>query len=312
MFDILVIGGGTSGVLAALQCTSSHSNKRIALFERRKQLLPYGDSADGNPDSNRSWTRNQLLTALADSPIHVYRSSGIEAIRLVEWEDEPQVYEIKTRRASYYGRKLILASGQDAATIRIVKDLGFRIRPFSPATFQLRCDDPRVKNIKAKDINVVLSWMKSGPPRKRIQIRLASELPEEQALMQVEGPISFQSGRISGTAVRQLSIHIAKQMEPLPERLKICINWLPEYGFQGILELLQLVARTEAQKTVLRSQVFELPQSIWSRLVAAADIVSTDRWQDLLPEQFQELATQLSDSNFMMKPDYRPKKHCHI
>lgn len=306
MFHVIVIGGGSYGVLAALQYSTLHPNHRIALFERRKQLLTYPDSEAEIQFENRNWTRNQILRALRETHVEVYRSSGVESIRIHEKSDQKQKsFEVITRRAVYKAQHVIAACGQDTGSLQMFAALGLITSPFQPATFYMRCDEARLKGIKLKDLNVALSWLKSGPPRKRIHIQLASPLPEVQPLSKAEGKISIQSGIVSGSAVRELSFHIAKQSEKLPERFKICINWLPDYGFQGVLEYMQVVARSEADKTVFRTQIFDLPRALWSRLATASGILQGDRWQDLMPIQFQEFATQLVESQFGMKPDLR-------
>jgi len=306
MFDIIVIGGGAHGVLAALQCLTFHPDKRIALFERRKQFLAHLEPGADLQYNNQIWTRNQLLKMLRESRIELFRSSGVESVRINEKQDQKQaVFEITTHRTAYQAQRVIAACGQDAKSLQVFASLGLNTSSFIPAAFQMRCDDARLKRLKLKNLDVALSWVKSGPPRKRIQIQLASAVPEVQTLKKVEGNISIQSDILAGTAVEEISFHIAKQPGPLPKRFKICINWLPEYGFQGILEYMHLVASTEAGKTIFRTRIFDLPLSLWSRLATASDIAKEARWQDLLPVQFQELATQLADSQFVMKPDLR-------
>ena len=306
MFDIIVVGGGTSGALAALQCSNYHPKKSIALFERRKQLLVNYIKGVNSQTTNRNRTREQLLKELANTHVQIYRSSGIESIRKAGKHDpEEASYVIQTRRAAYHARNVIVASGKDPDALHMIRNLGLKTCPIQPAAFPLRSEDSRLRGIRITDLNVGLSWVKPGPLSKRIQIQLASALPEEQVLMKIEGDISIQSGKLTGTGIHELTKHIAKQHEDVPEHLKICVNWLPDYGFQGILEYMQLVASSEPDKTVLRTRIFELPLALWSRLVAAADIAQGDRWQDLLPVQFQELANQLTESEFFMKPDLR-------
>ena len=306
MYDIIVIGGGLSGTLAALQYSSLHPDKKVALFEKRNQLLPGMNSRANLQFRERYWTRKQLFNLLADTRIEVFRSSGVVSINLPEKTDNiPPVIQVKTRRAVYKTGQVILACGQDPEFLEVLSKLGLNTRPFKPAAFQLRCDDPRLRGVKENKLNVALSWVRSGGPRKRIQIQLASALPETQILKQIEGSVNLQSGILSGAAVNQLSRYIAEQNETLPEHIKICINWMPDYGFQGILEYMQLVAQAEAHKTIVRTRLFSLPSILWTRLVTAADIAQGDQWKDLLPEQFQELATQIADSQFTMKPDLR-------
>jgi len=134
---------------------------------------------------------------------------------------------------------------------------------------------------------------------------LASTLPEAPPLKEVEGKISIHSGIVSGAAINELTSYIARQSDPVPERLKICINWLPEYRFQGILEYIQFVMNSAAEKTVFRTRLFNFPSKLWIRLVTAADIGQANRWKDLSPIQLQELASQLVDSHFVMRPDLR-------
>ena len=300
MFDILVVGGGLSGTRSALECATVHPRKRIALFEKRTKILSDLGPAEPFSFGGKSLTRTQWLRVLKDSPIEVFRSSGVDAVRA---KNPIGCYEIETRRSVYQARHVILACGKEADSLKMVSNLGLDTRSLQAAAFALQTEDPRISSIKAEALHVSVSWVKSGPPRKRIHIRLASELPETQALKQTEGLITIRSGIVSGDAIEQLTSYIVRKAQPIPEHLRICINWAPDYSYQGILEYLHTVITTEALKTVFRTRLFELPGALWSRLVAAADIDPGVRWQDLLPIQFQELATQLSNSQFVMKPD---------
>lgn len=307
MFDTVVIGGGAHGVLAALQLHYLRPDLKIAVFERRLSLLGNSKPGEEYQLQDRKWGREGLLQVLAKTGIRIFRGSAVSSIQILNDNvDQHLIYEIKTPRATYRSSSVIIASGKDVAILGILEKLGMQVRPFQPAAFQLKCRDTRLTGIKIKDLQAALSWVKPGPPRKQIQIQLASTPGEIQPLKKAEGLVSVHNGILAGTAVRELSAFIAKQAGPLPARLKICINWLPEYGFQGILESLYMVANMEAGRSVFRSRVFELPTALWARLVTASDIPSTYRWKDLMPAQFQELAGQLYDSRFIMKPELRP------
>lgn len=307
MFDTVVIGGGVHGVLAALQLHFLRPDLKVALFERRLKLLGNSKPGEVFRFQERNWSRDRLLPILAETGIRIFRGSAVHAIQIPDNNTEQHpVYEITTRRASYRSKNVIVATGKDTAILQILEKLDVHVRPIQPAAFHLICRDPRLSGLKFRDQQASLSWVKRGPPRKHIRIQLASTTGNNPPIKKVEGLISVQNGILAGTAIGELSAFITKHSDPMPEWLKISINWLPEYGFQGIIEYMYGVANAEAGKSVSRSRVFDLPTALWSRLVAASDIARNSRWKDLMPSQFQELAGQLCDSQFIVKPDLRP------
>lgn len=307
MFDTVVVGGGAQGVLAALQLHYFHPDLRIAVFERRLKLLGTSKPGEAYRLQDQYWSRDRLLQALAETGIKIYRGSAVGTIQIRKGNpDQHPRYEIKTPRAAYRSKSVIIASGKDEVILNNLEKLGLVVWPIQPAAFQLVCRDPRLSGLKIQALRTVLSWVKPGPPRKEIRIQLASTPGEKQPLKKVEGFFSLQNGILGGPAILELSSFIASRSGPLPDRLRICINWLPEYGIQGILELLYLVANAEPDRSVFRGRVFDLPTHLWGRLVTASEITRTSRWKELMPAQFQDLAGQLYDSKFIMKPDLRP------
>ena len=308
MFDVTVIGGGAFGVLAALQTYKSKPHCTIAIFEKRKQVLLNCRADDLFRVGGNVYSKDDILEQIQTSDIELYKSSEVQSLETFRPHvNGKTAYRIKTRRGTYASKNLIVACGQEPSFLRMLGSIGFDVKAFRPAAFNMVCKDPRLKRIKVQNLEVSLSWVKSGPPRKRIRIQLASTLPESQPLKQVNGPISLHSGTMMGKAVRELTSHILDVQETPPDRIRICVNWLPEYGLYGLLDYLQMVGRLEGKKTVMRSQIFPLPGALWRSLAAAADIAKQTSWDDMRYEQYYDFAAQLHDSHFGMKPDLSAK-----
>ena len=304
MFDITVIGGGAHGVLAALRIFKTHPQLRIALFEKRKQLLVNYRAEERFRIHDKIYLKEQILEQVRNSGIQIFKSSAVESIKMPQSPIRGNTpFELKTRRGTYPSTKLIVACGPETSFLELLGSMGLEIRAIRPGAFKLECNDRRLKGVRIQQLEVSLSWMKPGPPRRRIRIQLASALPEIQPLKRVDGSISLHAGRLSGKAVLELTRHMLDAEEKPADRIRICVNWLPEYGFQGLLEYLQTVGRSEGKKTVMRSKIFPLPGSLWRNLVAAADITKSARWEELSYEQYFDFTSQLHDSQFHMKPD---------
>ena len=76
---------------------------------------------------------------------------------------------------------------------------------------------------------------------------------------------------------------------------------MPEYSTESMEAYLKELKEVEAKKTVMRTNVTELPKRLWKRLVEAAEIMPDERWGDINKEQLLALAEQLTASSFKVE-----------
>jgi len=298
MFDVIIVGGGVHGVLTALYLHSENNRLRISIFEKAKQLLSSYSDTDNFPFNDRLFSRKELDTMLHKKGIQVYKSSAVTAIN---FETRSACYEITTRRAVYKAPKLVFCSGKDSRILGLLKDLSLAIDEVVPAAFPLESNDPRLVGLGQTEIPVQLSWVKMSPPKKKIRIQLASA-PASKPIKQLDGQLQMRANMISGPVVYQLTQFITSQLDSIPNLIKVCINWAPEYRLEGIVNYLREAGQLEGPKTVIRTPLFTLPRRLWTSLVLAAGIDREIHWEGLEDDQYQDLAEQLSDTQLITKP----------
>ena len=81
---------------------------------------------------------------------------------------------------------------------------------------------------------------------------------------------------------------------------RIRVNWLPEYHKEAVFSLLLEVRSTEPKKTIYRTTGVDIPKRLWKKLVLAAEIPETLKWADISKIQMQNLANQLTSSEFQV------------
>jgi len=298
MFDVIIVGGGVHGVLTALYLHSENNRLRISIFEKAKQLLSSYSETETFPYNDQPFSRKDLDAMFHKKGIQVYKSSAVTAIN---FEARSTGYEIKTRRAVYKAPKVVFCSGKDRKILGLLQDLSLAIDEVVPAAFPLESNDPRLVGLGQTEIPIQLSWVKMSPPKKKIRIQLASGTASKP-IKQLDGQLQMRANMISGPVVYQLTQFITSQLDSIPNLIKVCINWTPEYGLEGIVNYLKEAGQLEGPKTVIRTPLFTLPRRLWTSLVLAARIDRKTNWEDLEVEQYQDLAEQLSDSQLTTKP----------
>ncbi len=298
MFDVIIIGGGVHGVLTALYLHSENNRLRISIFEKAKQLLSSYSETETFPFNDQLFSRKDLDTMLHEKGIQVYKSSAVTALN---FEARSAGYEIRTRRAEYKATKVVFCSGKDSRILGLLRDLSLAIDEVAPAAFPLESNDPRLVGLRQTEIPVQLSWVKMSPPKKKIRIQLASA-PASKPIKQLDGQLQMRANMISGPVVYQLTQFITSQLDPIPNLIKVCINWSPEYELEGIVNYLREAGQLEGHKTVIRTPLFSLPRRLWTSLVLAAGIDRETLWKALEEGQYQDLAEQLTDMQLITKP----------
>ncbi|MBT8235588.1 MAG: NAD(P)/FAD-dependent oxidoreductase [Bacteroidia bacterium] len=298
MFDVIIVGGGVHGVLTALYLHSENDALRIAIFEKAKQLLPTYTEFESFLFHDQICSRKELTDMIDENGIRVFKSSAITAISL---DTSNAHFELKTRRAHYKSPKVVFCAGKDSQILELLKDFSIAIDEVLPAAFPLESNDPRIVGLGKVVIPVQLSWVKMSPPKKKIRIKLVSA-PASNPIKQVEGNIQMQEKMISGPAVYQLTQFISAQQDPFPDLVKICINWVPGYQIEGLVNYLTEAGQLEGHKTIIRTPLFALPRRLWTSIALAAGIDREAHWEALDEEQYEDLAEQLINTHLITKP----------
>jgi len=103
---------------------------------------------------------------------------------------------------------------------------------------------------------------------------------------------------LSGPAVLRLSSWGARTLHDYNYKFRILVNWLPDYHAGALMRLLTEIKEIEAKRTVFRTQAFDLPRRLWTKLVLAAGIPRTMKWADMNRQQLQDLKRQLTACDF--------------
>ena len=131
-------------------------------------------------------------------------------------------------------------------------------------------------------------------------LNLKSNVKDEPVLYS-DGPLLITHWGLSGPAILKLSAWGANILHDYNYSFRIRVNWLPEYSTESMEAYLKELKEVEAKKTVMRTNVTELPKRLWKRLVEAADIMPDERWGDINKEQLIALAEQLTASSFKVE-----------
>ena len=267
-YDIAIIGGGASGLAAAISASETNPKLNIVILERLsrvgKKLLATGNGRCNFTNNNISETNyhgscaclfNSLknfdcelffselgVMSYADNEFRVYpvnnnASSVLDALRLkiadtdIEIRNDFAVTDIKSEKNGYIissesdsinAKSVIVAGGgmsqanlgSDGSVIRILKKLGIKIAPLSPALTSFKVNPGQVRSLKGIRVNAIVTLYENGK-------KIGSET----------GEVQFGDGTISGICVFNLSCLAYGK-----ENLSISLNMLPEVNFRDVKE----------------------------------------------------------------------------
>lgn len=182
----------------------------------------------------------------------------------------------------------------------VLKQLGHRVVDPVPSLFTFNINDPRIEGIPGLSTYARVQVIARDFLGKRITVSLKSNTERADTLVS-EGPLLITHWGMSGPAILKLSAWGARILHDYQYRFKIQVNWVPEYHQQGLFSYLKEVKEIEARKTVSRTFPLDIPKRLWGKLVQASGIVADQKWADISKKQLQELAKELTASEFLVE-----------
>lgn len=269
----------------------------MAFFEERGVPLKIEEDGRVFPKSDSSQSIIDCLVGEANRlGVQVLKNSSVKAI--IKTDDG---WQVTTMNKHYQTKKLMLATGSNPKIWKQLEDLGHHVIPPVPSLFTFNINDERIKGIQGLSTQATVEvFPKKTFNTDRKALNLKSKLKDD-AVLYADGPLLITHWGLSGPAILKLSAWGANMLHDYNYSFRIKVNWLPEYSTESMEAYLKELKGVEAKKTVMRTNVTELPKRLWMRLVEAAKIAPDERWGDINKEQLQDLAEQLTASSFKVE-----------
>ncbi|WP_318310516.1 BaiN/RdsA family NAD(P)/FAD-dependent oxidoreductase [Flagellimonas crocea] len=269
----------------------------MSFFEERGVPLKIEEDGRVFPKSDSSQSIVDCLEGEADRlGVQVLKNSAVKNIEKIG-----DAWQVTTMNKHYQAKKLLLTTGSNPKIWKQLEKLGHQIVSPVPSLFTFNINDERIHGIQGISTDATVEVLpKKTFHTNKSTLNLKSKVKDE-AILYADGPLLITHWGLSGPAILKLSAWGANILHDYNYSFKIKVNWLPEYSTESMEAYLKELREVEAKKTVVRTNVTELPKRLWKRLVEAAQIGPEVRWADLNKEQLQELAEQLTASTFKVE-----------
>ncbi|UII74630.1 NAD(P)/FAD-dependent oxidoreductase [Flagellimonas sp. HMM57] len=270
----------------------------MAFFEERG--VPLKIESDGRvfPQSNSSRSIiDCLLSETERLGIQVLKNSAVKHFKKTSNEDG---WQVTTMNKHYNCKKLVLTTGSNPKMWTLLESLGHKIVPPVPSLFTFNIKDERIKGIQGVSTFATVEVLPKKIFSSKVDVKLKS-VSREEPVLQSEGPVLITHWGLSGPAILKLSAWGANILHDYKYNFRINVNWTPEYSTESMEMLLKEVKKVETKKTILRTQVVDLPRRLWASLVKAAGIEKDLKWADVTKEKLQNLAQQLTQCSFRVE-----------
>lgn len=275
-----------------------HYNCSDVMLFFQERNVPLKIEADGRvfPKSDSSQTIiDCFLNECKRLGISILKNSSVQDIQ--KSDAILDGWRVTTMHKHYHCQKLVVATGSNSKIWKQLEALGHTIIPPVPSLFTFNCLDDRIKGLQGLSTWATIDIMPKSNYNPQIKIALKSQMQPAPLFSEV-GSLLITHWGFSGPAVLKLSAWAAKTLHEMNYHFKIQINWLPEYNLSTTIGYLKEIKFLEARKTVLKSNVFELPNRLWIRLAKTAGIPTRLKWADITKNQIDALAKQLIESTF--------------
>jgi predicted Rossmann fold flavoprotein len=233
--------------------------------------------ADGRmfPITDRSET-------IADCLLHTAKMAGIRLktgvlVKSVQKELDGFLVTLKTGE-TLRGDRLLLATGSNPLGYRWAKELGHSIESPIPSLFTFNIRDPRLQDLAGISVESA-----------RVKLLDTGNQKLEQT-----APLLITHWGLSGPAILKLSAWGARIFSQNNYRMKLQVNWLPEYNLETLNQFFLTVKEQNHKKQVSSYCPLKLPKRLWQRYVMLNGISEEKVWAEISKKELNKLAIDLT------------------
>jgi predicted Rossmann fold flavoprotein len=189
-------------------------------------------------------------------------------------------WKVETQSETYIAEKLILATGSNPKMWEMLQTFGHAIVSPVPSLFTFNIKDARITGLPGVAANVTVKV--------------------KDTKLSATGPLLITHWGMSGPAILKLSAWGARILHDKKYQFTISVNWLNDVATEDVEKMLKELKQEQAKKAVSKKSPFDFPNRLWESLVLASSIGSETKWADISKIQLQNLARQLTNSNFQV------------
>jgi predicted Rossmann fold flavoprotein len=332
--DVVVAGGGASGMLAAIVCAEAAPGARVAVIERSSQFLSKVRISGGGRCNvtHACFDARQLSGyyprggAALRGPFEVFQPRDIIAWfqdRGVPLKTEPDGRVFPVSNSSNTIIECLLGAAR-AAGVELVANRGLeRVDRLAGAGFTLvltggetlHCQRLMLatggcRGVAAGQLAHSLGHTLEPPVPSLFTFHVATPWLRELAGISVEpaevsvpglslrerGAMLLTHTGLSGPAILRLSAWGARALHGLNYQFPLRVNWLPLLDHEAVAAQLESRRAAQPARFVVNTTFAPLPSRLWERLVLAAGIARPTRWAELSRPARHQLIQQLTHS----------------
>lgn len=333
MYDCIIVGGGAAGFFTAINIVEKNPKLKVAILERGAEVLgkvrisgggrcnvthacfepnelvkfyPRGEKELRGPfhqfcsgdtiewfshhgvelkieEDGRMFPVSNSSQTIIDCFLKATQQLGItvltgQSVQSIFKKDD--FWKIDTQNQNYQAEKLILATGSNPKIWEMLQSFGHAIVSPVPSLFTFNIKDTRIKELPG------VSAM--------VSVRV------KDTKLTSTGPLLITHWGMSGPAILKLSAWGARILSEKNYQFTIFVNWLNDIDTNDVAKILKTLKQENVKKTVSKKSPFELTNRLWESLVLASGISQETKWADLSKIQLQNLANQLTNSNFQV------------
>ena len=180
--------------------------------------------------------------------------------------------------------KIILTTGGTKSSFELPKSLGHTITELIPSLFSFEINDNRFKDL-------------AGVSFPNIKLGLDFKNGKKFNIL---GPVLITHWGLSGPATIKLSAFAAQELFHSNYQAELKINFLPEYNFDTIFQILTS-HREKNQNAVVQNDAFlNIPKRFWTQIVQEIENKDRQIWNEFSKKQLQQLAVELTQAKYQI------------